>query len=174
MTTGRVRAATLVAPGRYEIRDYPLPEPAPGCVLVKMALSGICGTDKHAFQGYLTQYAGTGSPKALPLPIIQGHENVGTIAAIGLPALAHVFPIFPVGIVATLLLALVGFGVGFLLPSLFSSKGSRRSGHGPRGNGFIFGPGNGGHWHASGGNDSDGGFSGGGGSFGGGGASGDW
>jgi L-iditol 2-dehydrogenase len=83
MSTQRVRAATLVAPGRYEIRDYPLPEPEPGCVLVRMALSGICGTDKHAFQGYLTQYAGTGAPKALPLPIIQGHENVGTIAAIG-------------------------------------------------------------------------------------------
>jgi threonine dehydrogenase-like Zn-dependent dehydrogenase len=83
MTTDRVRAATLVAPGRYELREYPLSEPAPGCVLVKMELSGVCGTDKHAYQGYMTQYAGTGSSKQLPLPIIQGHENVGTIAAIG-------------------------------------------------------------------------------------------
>lgn len=81
--SNRVRAATLVAPGRYEIREYPLPEPAPGCVLVKMELSGVCGTDKHAYQGYLTQYAGTGTPRQLPLPIIQGHENVGTVAAIG-------------------------------------------------------------------------------------------
>ncbi len=79
----RVRAATLVAPGRYEIREYPLPQPAPGAVLVKMELSGVCGTDKHAYQGYLTQYAGTGTPRRLPLPIIQGHENVGTVAAIG-------------------------------------------------------------------------------------------
>ncbi len=83
MATDRVRAATLVAPGRYELRDYPLPEPGPGCVLVKMELSGVCGTDKHAYQGFITQYAGTGAPKQLPLPIIQGHENVGTIAAIG-------------------------------------------------------------------------------------------
>ncbi len=83
MGTRAVRAATLVAPGRYEIREYPLPEPGPGAILVRMALSGICGTDKHTYQGYTTQYAGTGAPKQIPFPIIQGHENVGTIAAIG-------------------------------------------------------------------------------------------
>jgi threonine dehydrogenase-like Zn-dependent dehydrogenase len=74
-----VLAATLVRPGHYEIREYPLPEPGPGCVLVKMEISGICGTDKHTFQGYTTQY----SSRNLEFPIIQGHENVGTIAAIG-------------------------------------------------------------------------------------------
>ncbi len=83
MGSARVRAATLVAPGRYEIREYPLPDPAPRCVLVKMRLSGICGTDKHTYQGYTTQYAGTGAPREIPFPIIQGHENVGTVAAIG-------------------------------------------------------------------------------------------
>jgi threonine dehydrogenase-like Zn-dependent dehydrogenase len=74
-----VLAATLVAPGRYELRDYPLPDPAPGCALVKMEFSGICGTDKHTYQGYTTQYG----DRQLEFPIIQGHENVGTIAAIG-------------------------------------------------------------------------------------------
>ena len=83
MTRDRVRAATLVEPGRYEIRDYPVPDPAPGCVVVRMALSGICGTDKHTYQGYVTQYAGTEAPRSIPFPIIQGHENVGTVAAIG-------------------------------------------------------------------------------------------
>ena len=74
-----VLAATLVKPGKYEIREYPLPEPAVGCVLIRMEMSGICGTDKHTFQGYTAQYGG----RALEFPIIQGHENVGTIAAIG-------------------------------------------------------------------------------------------
>lgn len=74
-----VLAATLVEPGRYELREYPFPEPAAGCVLVKMEMSGICGTDKHTFQGYTTQYGG----RTLDFPIIQGHENVGTIASIG-------------------------------------------------------------------------------------------
>jgi threonine dehydrogenase-like Zn-dependent dehydrogenase len=79
----QVLAAVLVEPGRYELREYPLPEPAPGCVLVRMELSGICGTDKHTYQGYTTQYAGTGEGKQIRFPIIQGHENVGTVAAIG-------------------------------------------------------------------------------------------
>jgi L-iditol 2-dehydrogenase len=79
MGTNSVLAATLVEPGRYELREYPLPEPAAGCVLVKMEMSGICGTDKHTFQGYTTQYG----DRHLEFPIIQGHENVGTIAAIG-------------------------------------------------------------------------------------------
>ena len=78
-----VQAAVLVQPGKYELREYRLPEPAPGCVLVKMELSGICGTDKHTYQGFTTQYAGTGEGKQIRFPIIQGHENVGTIAAIG-------------------------------------------------------------------------------------------
>ena len=83
MSGTSVVAATLVEPGHYELREYPLPEPAPGCALVKMEVSGICGTDKHTYQGFTTQYAGAGAPKQIPFPIIQGHENVGSIAAIG-------------------------------------------------------------------------------------------
>jgi threonine dehydrogenase-like Zn-dependent dehydrogenase len=79
MSAPQVLAATLVEPGRYEIREYPLTDPAPGCVIVKMEMSGICGTDKHTFQGYTTQYG----DRKLEFPIIQGHENVGTVAAIG-------------------------------------------------------------------------------------------
>ena len=83
MSTTAVLAATLVEPGRYELREYPLPEPEPGCLLVRMQVSGICGTDKHTYQGYTTQYAGSGQPRQIQFPIIQGHENVGTVAAIG-------------------------------------------------------------------------------------------
>jgi threonine dehydrogenase-like Zn-dependent dehydrogenase len=83
MSSESVLAATLVEPGHYEVREYPLPEPGPGCVLVKMELSGICGTDKHTYQGYINQYAGIGDGKKIRFPIIQGHENVGTVAAIG-------------------------------------------------------------------------------------------
>jgi D-arabinose 1-dehydrogenase-like Zn-dependent alcohol dehydrogenase len=83
MSAQSVLAATLVEPGHYEIREYPLPDPTPGCVLVKMEVSGICGTDKHTYQGYTGQYGGGGTPRTVPFPIIQGHENVGTIAAIG-------------------------------------------------------------------------------------------
>lgn len=79
MSAQVVLAATLVHPGKYEIREYPLPDPGPGCLLIKMEVSGICGTDKHTYQGHVTQYG----DRRIEFPLIQGHENVGTIAAIG-------------------------------------------------------------------------------------------
>ena len=88
--------------------------------------------------------------------------------AVGLPALAHLAG-FPLGLVALIILALVGCGAGLLLPLLFSAGGRYKGGG--------FGPG-GGFWGMGGGSGGGdfggGGFSGGGGDFGGGGASGDW
>lgn len=91
----------------------------------------------------------------------------GIAGAIGLPAFVYL-TVLPVGIIIIILLALVGLGAGFFLPSLFSSRGFGRGGFGGHGGGFFFGSGMGGH------SIGGGGFSGGGGSFGGGGASGDW
>ena len=48
-----------------------------------MLASGICGTDKHTFRGETQQYAGTDHASSTPFPIIQGHENVGIVTAIG-------------------------------------------------------------------------------------------
>ena len=79
-----VLAATLVAPGELEVREYPFPEELePGAVLLRMLASGICGTDKHTFRGETEQYAGTEYARSTPFPIIQGHENVGEVAALG-------------------------------------------------------------------------------------------
>ena len=52
-------------------------------MLLKMLASGICGTDKHTFRGETQQYAGTDHASSTPFPIIQGHENVGIVTAIG-------------------------------------------------------------------------------------------
>lgn len=79
-----VRAATLVEPQRIEILEYPMPaELEPGAVLLRMIASGICGTDKHTFRGETVQYAGTKMERTTPFPIIQGHENLGVVEAIG-------------------------------------------------------------------------------------------
>jgi L-iditol 2-dehydrogenase len=48
-----------------------------------MSASGICGTDKHTYLGETEQYAGTEHASSTPFPIIQGHENVGVVEAIG-------------------------------------------------------------------------------------------
>jgi len=97
----------------------------------------------------------------------------GIAGATGLPSLVHL-TVVPVGILAIILLALVGFGIGFFLPSLFSSGGRKDRSRKHRRGGFFYSPWMGGHSIGSGGFGGGGGFSGGGGSFGGGGASGGW
>jgi threonine dehydrogenase-like Zn-dependent dehydrogenase len=79
-----VRAATLVAPRRLEVRSYPYPdELEPGAVLLRMLASGICGTDKHTFRGETEQYPGSETQRGATYPLIQGHENVGIVEAVG-------------------------------------------------------------------------------------------
>src|SRR3954451_15825470 len=79
-----VRAATLLGPRQLVVRSYPYPaELEPGAVLLRMLASGICGTDKHTFRGETGQYAGTSNARSTPYPIIQGHENVGVVEALG-------------------------------------------------------------------------------------------
>ena len=84
MGSTTVQAATLVAPGRLEVRQYPYPAVLEtGAVLLRMLASGICGTDKHTYRGETQQYVGTDYERTTPFPIIQGHENVGIVAEIG-------------------------------------------------------------------------------------------
>jgi threonine dehydrogenase-like Zn-dependent dehydrogenase len=79
-----VQAATLVAPYQLEVRDYPYPESLePGAVLLRMRASGICGTDKHTFRGEVDQYPGSEKARKGTYPLIQGHENVGIVEAVG-------------------------------------------------------------------------------------------
>jgi L-iditol 2-dehydrogenase len=75
-----VRAATLVGPGRYEVREYPWPTLEDGAVMMEIEYSGICGTDKHTYLGETKQYVGTPAECDTPFPIIQGHENVGIVS----------------------------------------------------------------------------------------------
>ena len=54
-------------------RDEPDPVPGEGQVLVKVAASGICGSDMHAYHGH--------DPRRVP-PLILGHEVAGTVVRI--------------------------------------------------------------------------------------------
>jgi len=76
-------AAVMEAPGRLALRTIAVPDPEPGAVILEVHLSGICGTDKHTFRGESKQYAGTPHERDLEYPLICGHENVGTVVAIG-------------------------------------------------------------------------------------------
>jgi L-iditol 2-dehydrogenase len=71
-----VKAAVLTSPGHIEIREFPRPVPKRGAALCKVLAAGVCGTDKHSYNGETVQYKGTANEIDLPFPIIQGHEVV--------------------------------------------------------------------------------------------------
>src|SRR2546429_9778375 len=35
----------------FEIREYPVPDPEPGAMLIKVALANVCGSDLHYWRG---------------------------------------------------------------------------------------------------------------------------
>jgi threonine dehydrogenase-like Zn-dependent dehydrogenase len=76
-------AAVMEKPGRIALRELDVPEPEPGAVVIAIHLSGICGTDKHTFRGESRQYAGTKHEREIEYPLTCGHENVGTVTAVG-------------------------------------------------------------------------------------------
>jgi len=84
----QVRAAVMTAPGEVEVQQFAVPDPERGAVLMRVRLSGICGTDKHTYRGETVQYAGTPHERRLEYPLICGHENVGVVEATGGEVLA--------------------------------------------------------------------------------------
>lgn len=76
----KVGAAVMVAPGKLEYQELPYPDHLePGAMIVKMEMSGICGTDKHAFLGETTLYGGTEAEQDMVFPSVHGHENSGIV-----------------------------------------------------------------------------------------------
>jgi len=60
--------------GPVELRDVPAPDPAPDGVVVRVAATGVCRSDWHAWQGH---------DPDVRLPHVPGHELAGTVAAVG-------------------------------------------------------------------------------------------
>jgi len=76
----KVGAAVMVAPGKLEYQELPYPDHLePGAMIVKVEMSGICGTDKHAYKGETTLYGGTESEQDMVFPSVHGHENSGIV-----------------------------------------------------------------------------------------------
>ncbi len=70
-----MRAMILEKPGEPLVAaDLPEPLPGPGQVLVRVRACGVCRTDLHVVDGELTE------PK---LPLVPGHQIVGTVAVTG-------------------------------------------------------------------------------------------
>lgn len=68
-----MKAVRLEAVGKLTLRDLDRPDPGPGELLVKVEAAGICGSDRHFFDG--------GSPTVLPVTL--GHEISGVVEVVG-------------------------------------------------------------------------------------------
>ncbi|MFO8091420.1 MAG: alcohol dehydrogenase catalytic domain-containing protein [Desulfatiglandaceae bacterium] len=67
-----MKALVYTKPDEVVYRDEPEPTPGSGEVLVKVAATGICGSDMHAYHGH--------DPRRVP-PLILGHELAGTVTS---------------------------------------------------------------------------------------------
>lgn len=59
------------------MQEVPVPEPEIDDVLIKIKKTSICGTDVHIYNW------DEWSQKTIPVPMVTGHEYVGTVAAVG-------------------------------------------------------------------------------------------
>ncbi len=73
---GETMRAMVLAAGARRLQEMqmPVPRPGPEEVLIRVHACGVCRTDLHIVDGELTE------PK---LPLVPGHEIVGTVAAFG-------------------------------------------------------------------------------------------
>ena len=68
-----MRALQFPSLGRMEVVQTPQPELGPSDLLMRVASSGICGTDVHILHGVFPA----------DLPLIPGHEYAGIVEAVG-------------------------------------------------------------------------------------------
>lgn len=73
-----VKAVAMVAPGKMELRSYPYPRIDHDSAILKVEMTGVCGTDKHIYKGEATNIRG----KSI-FPYVGGHEVIGTVVEIG-------------------------------------------------------------------------------------------
>lgn len=73
---GAMRACVLEAPGRVRVGEFPLPEPGPGQVRVRLEGSGVCHSNLPLWEGreWFTYPTPPGNP---------GHEGWGVVDAVG-------------------------------------------------------------------------------------------
>lgn len=70
------RAVVATGPGKLEMRTYPLPDIGDEDGILKLELTGVCGSDPGIFKGKTAR-----APR--PYPIILGHEIVGRVYKMG-------------------------------------------------------------------------------------------
>ncbi len=70
--TGSMKAAVHVGSGRLELKEWPVPAPGPGELVLSLRGCGLCGSD-------IAKLGGAGAP----VPAVLGHEVVGDVVEVG-------------------------------------------------------------------------------------------
>ena len=74
MATRMGKRAVIVGHNQpIEIWEREFSPPERGEVLLRVQMGGVCGTDVHLWNGDVT----------LPLPVVLGHEGIGTVEELG-------------------------------------------------------------------------------------------
>ena len=76
--TGLVAAFTGVRKP-FSLLEFPVPEPGPGAILVKVRMANVCGSDLHIWRGDYDVSRGLPEPHCLSI----GHEMAGEVAQLG-------------------------------------------------------------------------------------------
>ena len=64
--------------GEFELREYRVPDPEPGAILIRLTRAGICGSDLHIWRGEMKDVYG-----ASPRDLTFGHEMCGHVERLG-------------------------------------------------------------------------------------------
>lgn len=76
MATMKALVKASAEPGLW-LQDVPVPEPGTNDVLVRIRKASICGTDVHIYNW------DAWAQRTIPVPMVVGHEFVGTVEAMG-------------------------------------------------------------------------------------------
>ena len=71
------------------IKELPVPEPSPDQILVKIAYSGLCATDKSLI---FDEWEASGIAQLPCTHGVAGHEGAGTVVAVGSNGMPFHFP----------------------------------------------------------------------------------
>jgi L-iditol 2-dehydrogenase len=70
-----MKAAVLYGPKDLRVEERPQPVPREGEVLLRVGVTGVCGSDLHVVNGV--------SPEPMAPDPVLGHETMGTVVAVG-------------------------------------------------------------------------------------------
>ncbi len=73
-----ITASFLGARKPFELREFPVPDPEPGALVIRMRLANVCGSDLHYWRGDTDL-----EKRGFKLPCTIGHEGTGEVLRIG-------------------------------------------------------------------------------------------